>query len=121
MRYAFVLMALALAGCGHEGSVYAREAAGKYQSVRIDTPGVEGAACALQTSAGSYVVISPAVVSVTRNAQPMSVSCTKGEHFRGFTTVPARRVADAVYAYPDNVTVPMGMNTDSLKVNVKVF
>lgn len=119
-RYVLMLLALGLAGCAVPESPPVVSDVENHQSLRIATPGMDGAACTLQTRAGSYTVVSPAVVNVTRSENPLSISCTKGEHFRGFKRVAARRI-DTTYAYPGTVNVPMGMNRQSLKVDVNVY
>ena len=119
-----LLAPLLLAACGHASGQAQTGSSSSWQSVRIDTPGVEGAACVLQTGAGSYVILSPATIDVPRNPGTLSVSCSKGEHFRGAQAVEARRIVedgDNVYSYPASVSVPMTLYTPSLEPKVRVF
>ena len=112
---------LALSACSHAPSPRAEGGAAGWQSVRVDTPGVEGATCVLQTAAGSYVVISPASVDVPRGMGPLAVSCSKGEHYRGALTVEAHHTTGNAYAWPSGVSVPVSLYGPSLKPNYRVF
>lgn len=118
------VLLLALAGCSHAPPPVAAAGSSPLQSVRVDTPGVTGAACVVQTAAGTSVVLSPARLDVPRNAQALAVTCSKGEHFRGAQTVASRRVVengDSVYSYPASVSVPMTLYNPSLKPEYRVF
>jgi hypothetical protein len=114
---------LALAGCAYAPPLQESSAEPVLQSVRIDTPGTEGAACALQTPTGSTVVMTPARIRVPRGPGSLTVSCSKGEHFRGAKRVTAQRAIEGgaeSYSYPDSVSVPMSLYNPSLKPNYRV-
>jgi hypothetical protein len=121
-----LLGVLVLGGCGHkESPVVQSQRYDHYQSVRVDTPGVFGAACTLQSPSGSQVVLSPASVRVARDSRPLRVFCTKGEHFRGAQVIQARKVADenqeTAWLYPASVSVPMRLNDSSFQADIKIF
>jgi hypothetical protein len=80
-----------------------------------------GATCAVQTATGSFVVVSPASVEVMRGPASITVSCSKGEHYRGEQVVNARPMMGGWYTYPACVTVPMTLYTPSLKPKYKVL
>jgi hypothetical protein len=116
------VLLFALAGCSHAPPQQAGAAPYGWQSVRVDTPGTEGAACALQYPSGSSVVLTPARVDLPRGPGTLAISCSKGEHFRGSTTVAAARVPRTDdYSYPDVVAVPMSLYEPSLKADYKVM
>lgn len=126
MRTRIITLALAcaVAGCKAAPLPQAALPPEAFQVVRVDTPGVSGAACTVQTPKGSHVLLSPASVSVARTASPIRVSCTKGEHFSGTHVITPRSLPEGehvAYTYPALVSVPMGMNARSLDTNVRVF
>lgn len=96
-----------------------------FQEFRVSTPGTTGAYCFLQTRNATYQVKTPGVVMVERSAQPMRVSCFKGEHFHGETTVDAKKAAEqgrgSRYAYPPSVAVSMKLAKKSMVRQVEVF
>lgn len=117
-------LAVMLAGCASSTPPEKLADVQASQSVRVHTPGVTGAACVLQTQGGSYVLMSPARVDVPRNAGSLSVTCSKGEHFRGARTVKARHVVEngsTIYSYPENLSVAMTLHKPSLKTKYRVF
>jgi hypothetical protein len=116
------VLLFALAGCSHAPSPQAVAAPYGWQSVRVDTPGTDGAACALQYPSGSSVVMTPARVDVPRGPGTLAVSCSKGEHFRGSTTAVARRAPGTdAYSYPDTVSVSMSLYEPSLNPAYRVM
>lgn len=66
---------IAVSGCA---SVLERST----QMVRVETPGVIGARCLLETEAHRYQVITPANVKIQRSRKNMTVTC----HAQGYQT-----------------------------------
>jgi hypothetical protein len=120
MAFVAVLLLTACAGAKGGWSAGLKPAAGN-QLVQVQTPGVQGAACTLQTASGSLTVISPGRINVPRAADPMTISCSKGEHFAGTSVITPRKTTLAGYAYPGIVSVPMKLNNRSFDRDVKVF
>lgn len=104
-----------------------------YQSVNINTPGVTGVNCVVQSGQNSYSVVAPGAVLVRRAPDTMNVSCFKGEHMRGqasFRPSFAPREAEAMRGtqaecltcnYPSTVTVAMALNRGSMEVPLTIF
>lgn len=125
LRFIFSsLLVLLVAGCASGGGGHVAVSPSSMQSVRVSTPGVMGASCVLQMPTGSYVLLSPARIDVPRSSGPLTVSCNKGEHFRGKTTVKSSRVVENgadIYSYPASVSVPMTLHNPSLKPKYRVI
>jgi hypothetical protein len=68
----FIIVALcaALIGC-------ATITKGSTQTVAIDTPGVVGATCTIQTQSGPRGVVTPNSVVLDKTSSPLPISCTK--------------------------------------------
>ncbi|MDD9901668.1 MAG: hypothetical protein OXT65_11865 [Alphaproteobacteria bacterium] len=125
LRNGFLCVAvLFLSGCAaKQAAVPAPRIAEKsYQSIQVSTPGSMGAECTLETAAAHYRLVTPGSITVERTSYPMTVSCMKGEHFRGHVVLEPRRVREAGnvvnHLYPYSVAVPLGLNMGSLKANV---
>lgn len=96
-----------------------------YQSVRVYTPGVEGAACHLSNISAQYELVAPNVVTIERSGLPLDIVCTKGSHFSGAVRLePKTIVLDETriaYVYPASVSVPMGINPISFTKDLTIF
>lgn len=119
---------LFLAACSSMGAKEVRnygEFENAYQSLRVYTPGVEGAACHLSTVAMRYEIVAPNVVTVPRSPSPIEVICTKGQHFTGTARLEAKTVVldetRMAYVYPAAVSVPMGINPLSFDRGLSLF
>jgi hypothetical protein len=101
-----------------------------------DTADVAGADCVLANSKGTYTVTTPGTVSVHRAKDDLSIKCTKDGETDAITAVKSThrtgamvgnilllgvasvalegidRANGAAYAYPDNVTVSFGSQTE---------
>jgi hypothetical protein len=92
-----------------------------YQTLTVNTPGVEGATCIVQNGADTWTVAAPGAVTVTRTPWTMTINCFKGEHLRGATrAIPKFAPAEAgtgkqcvTCHYPGIVSVALVLN-DSL-------
>lgn len=129
-----VLATLAfLAGCGHAAQRHATENVTPYQAVGVSTPGVTGARCFVQSGVASYTLNStPGAVMVRRAPDPLDVTCFKGAHMVGNTTVrptvapreakASRGQACESCLYPENVSVVMALRSSSVeKKNVRLW
>lgn len=109
-----------LAGCGGAPEPQV-SGADHYQTLTVNTPGVEGATCIVQNGAGSWTVSAPGPVRVTRTPWAMTINCFKGEHLRGTAqAAPSFAPAEAgtgehcvTCHYPGIVNVALVLN-DSL-------
>jgi hypothetical protein len=107
------------------------ETATPYQTLTVNTPGEEAVSCVLQSGDETYTMRAPGEVTLRRSASPMTVSCFKGAHMRGYQhvratyapreaqTARANNTACYTCSYPGTITVPIGINADSLEVNVR--
>ena len=130
---AFLCMALLLCSCAHDdtAAVNANSSAG-YQSVSVNTPGVEGSDCVMQSGNETYSVVAPGSVTVRRAPDVMTVSCFKGDHMRGQQSVTptfAPREAQQMRKtnsdcltcnYPSTVTVAMTLDAGAMQVPVRI-
>lgn len=127
-------VSVSLAGCARKETAKAPEAPRKpVQSVIINTPGVTGANCVVQSGTKSYSVIAPGAVMVQRSPETMSVSCFKGDHMRGAARINptyAPREAQKVRgtddgclscSYPGTVTIAMSLNAGSVETPYRIF
>jgi hypothetical protein len=62
---------------------------GSSQSVGITTPPVTGATCNLTSKEGSWQVVSPGAVTVSRSKQDMQVRCTKEGYQEAVAVIPS--------------------------------
>lgn len=130
-----LLLCLALSACAaeEEQAAFMPEPRTAFQSVVVNTPGVTGANCVLQSGANSYSVIAPGSVMVRRAPDTMSVSCFKGDHMRGTASakptyapgegnaVRGTQNACMTCNYPTSVTVAMSLNSGSMAVPYYVW
>jgi hypothetical protein len=121
MRF-FVLLAMMclLVGC-------ATITRGTSQPVAIDTPGVPGATCTIQTQNGPRGVVTPGSVVLDKGSSPLPIQCTKECYVTGSSIIPSNTetmaagnvlfggvlglgvdaASGALNKYPDVVTVAM--------------
>jgi hypothetical protein len=106
-----------------------------YQKVRVETPGVTGADCTLNTKAARYRLITPDSVLIERSPYTMTVTCEKGNHFTAVTTVEPKThamngmqnilngfvpgmaydiSARSIYDYPRLIILPMQEDPDAV-------
>lgn len=106
-----------------------------YQKVRVETPGVRGADCTLNTKETKYRVITPDTVLVERSPYTMTVTCEKGNHFTAVTTVEPKTHAmngmqnvfngfipgmtydiatRSIYDYPKLIIIPMQIDPEAM-------
>ncbi|MBI1214874.1 MAG: hypothetical protein GC185_03530 [Alphaproteobacteria bacterium] len=124
---------LLVSGCaGKKQAAQVDEPADLYQTVTINTPGEEAVSCVLQSGRETYTMRAPGNVTVRRTPAPMTVSCFKGAHLRGQTSVRssfAPREAQMMAMgggmncqtcrYPGTITVPIGIDAGALQVNIR--
>jgi hypothetical protein len=112
--------ALVLAGC-------ATITKGTTQVVAIDTPGVPGATCTVQTPSGPQIVTTPGTLTLSKSSNALPIQCTKACYVMGSSIIPSGTEAmtagnvilggvvglgvdamsGAMNKYPDIVTVAM--------------
>ncbi len=130
--FAFLAALLLVAGCTNAPQT-ASDNVTPYQAVGVATPGVMGARCFVQSGVSSYTLDStPGTVRVRRAPEPLDVTCFKGAHMVGNTTVrptvapreakgtPGRVCESCLY--PENVSVVMALRSSSVeKNNVRIW
>jgi uncharacterized protein YceK len=119
-KYAIVLAALVLGGC-------ATITKGTTQPVAIDTPGVPGAMCTIQTQSGPQGVQTPGSIVLSKGSAALPIQCTKECYLMGSSIIPSNTetmaagnvvfggvvglgvdaATGAMNKYPDIVTVAM--------------
>ena len=119
-RVALLAFCFLLAGC-------ATITKGTTQIVAVDTPGVQGATCTIQTQSGPQLVVTPGNVSLDKGSSALPVQCTKECYLPGSSVIPSGTEAmtagnvifggviglgvdaatGAMNKYPDIVTVSM--------------
>lgn len=117
---ALIIAALMLAGC-------ATITKGTTQPVAIDTPGVPGAMCTIQTQSGPQGVQTPGSIVLSKGSAALPIQCTKECYLLGSSIIPSNTetmaagnvvfggvvglgvdaVSGAMNKYPDIVTVAM--------------
>jgi hypothetical protein len=100
---------------------------GTTQTVAIDTPGVPGATCTIQTQSGPRGVVTPGSVVLDKSSSPLPITCTKECYVTGSSIIPSGTetmaagnvvfggllglgvdaATGAMNKYPDMVTVAM--------------
>jgi hypothetical protein len=68
---------------------------GTTQTVAVDTPGVPGATCTIQTQNGPRVVTTPGNVVLDRGSSPLPIQCTKECYVIGSSIIPSNTEAMA--------------------------
>ncbi|WP_298260519.1 hypothetical protein [Bradyrhizobium sp.] len=120
-RLAVLALTLALVGC-------ATITKGTTQTIAIDTPGVPGAQCTIQTPSGPRVVsTTPGNVTLDKGSAALPITCTKACYVMGSSMIPSNTesmaagniifggviglgvdaATGAMNKYPDMVTVAM--------------
>lgn len=89
-----------------------------HQLISVQTPGVMGANCFVRVDGMSYPVATPGKVMVKPSREPMDVTCFKGEHMVGNQQVPP---ACPNCGYPENVSIAMALDIQSMERNVTIF
>jgi hypothetical protein len=122
------LLALALSGVALSGC--ATVIKGTTQSVAITTPPVTGANCVLTSSEGSWSVVTPGAVTVSKSKHDINVRCSKPGYqdataaipsdFQGWTLgniilggiigIGVDAASGAMNEYPNAFQVPMTMS-----------
>jgi len=97
-----------------------------YQTITVNTPGMQGVSCVVQSGRETYSMTAPGPVTVKRSPYPMLVNCFKGEHMRGqqsakpnYAPREAEKIAgtmgDCVSCnYPRTITVAMRLDQESM-------
>lgn len=103
----------------------------RYQAINVMTPGVTGAHCFLKAGAHTYTAPANSSVTVRRTPDQMDVSCFKGSHMVGHTSMKptvAPREADnrgracESCQYPESVSVVLAIRASSVeKNNVRIM
>lgn len=95
--------------------------------VAIDTPGVAGAVCTINTASGPLTVTTPGTVTLSKGSASLPIQCAKECYVTGTSVVPSNAeamaagnvifggviglgvdaVSGALNKYPDQVTVAM--------------
>lgn len=115
-----ILCAFLLVGC-------ATITKGTSQTVAVDTPGVPGAFCTIQTQSGPQVVTTPGNIVLAKGSSALPIQCTKECYVVGSSIIPSGTetmtagnvvfggivglgvdaASGAMNKYPDIVTVAM--------------
>jgi hypothetical protein len=119
-KFIVLAFALVLVGC-------ATITKGTTQTIAIDTPGVPGATCTIQTQTGPRGVTTPGNVVLDKASSPLPITCTKECYVAGSSLIPSGTetmaagnvllggviglgvdaATGAMNKYPDLVTVAM--------------
>jgi hypothetical protein len=130
-----ILLCLALSACAkeEEQAAFMPEQRTAFQSVVVNTPGVTGADCVVQSGNSSYSVRAPGAVMVRRAPDTLSISCFKGDHMRGTASarptfapgegnaVRGTQNACMTCNYPTSITVAMSLNGNAMDVPFMVW
>lgn len=128
-RFFIALVAVSLLqGCTSSPKT-ADDSARHYQQISVMTPGVTGAHCFLQSGGTTYTAAANSRVTVRRAPDDMAVSCFKGPHMAGHTSVKptvAPREAAQIFAdrqgcesctYPESIHVVLALRPQSVEKN----
>lgn len=119
-KFIVLAFALVLVGC-------ATITKGTTQTIAIDTPGVPGATCTIQTQTGPRGVTTPGNVTLDKASAALPITCTKECYAMGSSMIPSNTetmaagnvllggpiglgvdaMSGAMNKYPDFVTVAM--------------
>lgn len=119
-KFAILSFALVLVGC-------ATITKGTTQTIAVDTPGVPGSVCTIQTPSGPRVVKTPGNVTLDKSSAALPITCTKECYAMGSSMIPSNTesmaagnvllggviglgvdaASGAINKYPDMVTVAM--------------
>ncbi|MDP2206108.1 MAG: hypothetical protein Q8K65_07355 [Alphaproteobacteria bacterium] len=126
---ALIGLVFILSGCAGDGQKEAGDTSRHYQAISVVTPGVTGAHCFLQAGSMSYTTAANSRVMVRRAPEAMDVSCFKGAHMVGHTSVKptvAPREAERILGssrdcdscvYPESVHVVLAIRPQSVEKN----
>jgi hypothetical protein len=81
-KFIVLAFALVLVGC-------ATITKGTTQTIAIDTPGVPGATCTIQTQTGPRGVTTPGNVTLDKASSPLPITCTKECYVAGSSIIPS--------------------------------
>src|SRR5579863_3997594 len=81
-RLAALALTLALVGC-------ATITKGTTQTIAVDTPGVPGATCTIQTPSGPRGVVTPGTVALDKQSAALPITCTKECYVLGSSMIPS--------------------------------
>lgn len=102
----------------------------------IDTPGVIGVDCELETPGAKYHVLAPATVQIDRSLDSLQVKCKKAQYFTTNLSIPSKMYIrhtvlnaangiipgvaydvgnHALYEYPHVITVQMELDPDAVE------
>jgi hypothetical protein len=116
-----------MAACAVPLAACATITKGTSQLVAIDTPGVAGAVCTINTASGPLTVTTPGTVTLSKGSASLPIQCAKECYVTGTSVVPSNAeamaagnvifggviglgvdaVSGALNKYPDQVTVAM--------------
>jgi hypothetical protein len=119
-KLAALALTLALVGC-------ATITKGTTQTIAVDTPGVPGATCTIQTPSGPRGVVTPGNVALDKQSAALPITCAKECYVMGSSMIPSNTesmaagnvilggviglgvdaATGAMNKYPDLVTVAM--------------
>jgi hypothetical protein len=108
-----IFAALLLASCAGQQTPQLQSGTPGTQDIMVQTLGGSGANCFVQGEGGSYPVISPGIVTVRVGEKPLEITCFKGEHMIGRTTLQPR--CKKVCGYPASASIPMGLDPTSMQ------
>ena len=81
-KFAVLALALVLVGC-------ATITKGTTQSIAVDTPGVPGATCTIQTPTGPRGAVTPGSVTLDKQSAALPISCVKECYLTGTSMIPS--------------------------------
>ena len=81
-KLAVLALTLALVGC-------ATITKGTTQTIAVDTPGVPGATCTIQTPSGPRGVVTPGNVTLDKQSAALPITCTKECYVMGSSMIPS--------------------------------
>src|SRR5580658_11238613 len=87
-KFAVLALALVLMGC-------ATITKGTTQTIAIDTPGVPGATCTIQTQSGPRGLTTPGTVTLDKGSAPLPIQCVKECYSLGSSMIPSNTEAMA--------------------------
>jgi hypothetical protein len=132
-KFAMLLAAAVLLSACAEKPQQVDNSRTPYQTITVNTPGMQGVTCVVQSGNDTYTMTAPGPVTVKRAPYTMDVNCFKGEHMRGqgrarpnYALKEAQRIASSGEAcmscnYPRTVTVAMRLDQESMSDTVRVF
>src|SRR5687768_9407670 len=62
---------------------------GTSQVVAVDTPGVPGASCTIQTQSGPQQLVTPGTVTLSKSSSALPIQCTKECYVMGSSIIPS--------------------------------